>query len=315
MFLLFFLSFFAVPIHLEFQDVDPTLIYRMLSKVSDEYSGEYSVNVPESMKYPTQIEYDEKHKYLNAVVKKLKLRSSGDFNRVNRFLKRLERVGIPTDDGNNNMFCAVWIQLHCPQRYTDDMFWHQIASYMVEIVDFLHPIIKEYLDQMNISFNKYVIAVYNGQIWGDEYVLATIGKMFNIHISVISPFYSDVWNVFHNGGKWPDVVLVANGLDFASGKYQITHFSATKGVSKDWKCVGDDICLNEIGLYVGETDGRRTAVDLFNINENNQRLKGTQKAVHAINQLCQDVENICIDQDNVLEELKTLKVKWRILSG
>ena len=80
-------------------------------------------------------------------------------------------------------------------------------------------------------------------------------------------------------------------------------------MSKDWKCVGADIRLNEIGFYVGETDGRRTAVDLFNINENNQLLKGTQKAVHAINKLCQDVKNICIDRDNVLEQLKTLKVK------
>ena len=145
----------------------------MLSKVSDEYLGEYSVNVPEDMKYPTQVEYDEKHKYLSATVKKLKLRSCGYFNSVNRFLKRLERVGIPTDDGNN-MFCAVRIQLHCPQRYNDDMFRHQIASYMVEIVDFLHPIMKQYLDEMKISFNTYVMAVYNSRIWGDEYVLATI---------------------------------------------------------------------------------------------------------------------------------------------
>ena len=176
-------------------------MYGMLSKLSDEYSGEYSVNVLENMKYPTQIEYDEKQKYLSSMVKKLKLRSSGDYDCVNHFLERLEGVGIPTDDGNNSMFRAVRIQLHCPQRYTDDMFRHQIASYMVEIVDFLHPIIKEYLDQMNISFNTYVMAVYNGQIWSDEYVLATIGKMFNIRISVISPFYSDVWNVFHDGGK------------------------------------------------------------------------------------------------------------------
>ena len=189
------------------------------------------------------------------------------------------------------------------------MFRHQIASYMVEIVDFLHPIIREYLDEMNILFNMYVMAVYNGQIWGDEYVLATIGKMFNIPISVISPFYSDVWNVFHDGGKRPDVVLVANGLDFGSGKHKIMHFSAMKGLAQEWKCVGADIRLNEIGLYIGETDGRRTAVDLFNINENNHLLKGTQKAVHAINQLCQDIENICIDRDNVLEELKILKVK------
>ena len=60
------------------------------------------------------------------------------------------------------------------------MFRHQIASYMVEIVDFLFPIMKDYLERMNISFNIYVMGVYNRRIWGNEYVLAAIGKMFNI---------------------------------------------------------------------------------------------------------------------------------------
>ena len=111
----------------------------MLSEVSDEYSKEYSVNVLEQMKYPPQIQYGEKHEHLNPVIKKLKLRSSGNYNHVNRFLERLERVGIATDEGNNCIFRAVRIQLHCPKEYNDDMFCHQIASYMVEIVDFLFP--------------------------------------------------------------------------------------------------------------------------------------------------------------------------------
>ena len=76
----------------------------MLSEVSDEYSGDYSVNVPEEMKFPSQIPYGEKHEHLNPMVKKLKLRSSGDYNHVNRFPERLERVGIATDEGNNNIF-------------------------------------------------------------------------------------------------------------------------------------------------------------------------------------------------------------------
>ena len=96
-----------MPIHFEFQDVDPTFIAGMLGEVSEEYSGEYSVKVPEKLMYPEQIVYGDKHKYLSSEVKKLKLRSSGDFNRVNRFLERLERVGIQTDDGNNNMFRSV----------------------------------------------------------------------------------------------------------------------------------------------------------------------------------------------------------------
>ena len=59
----FTLLFFAVPIHLEFEGVDPSFMYGMLFELSVEYSGEYSVNVPENMKYPTQIEYHEKQKY------------------------------------------------------------------------------------------------------------------------------------------------------------------------------------------------------------------------------------------------------------
>ena len=190
-----------MPIHLEYHNVDPTFISGMLSEVVDEYSGQYSVNVPQKLMYPEQIVYSEQHKYLNPTVKKLKLRTSSDFNCVNRFLEKLERVGIPTDDGNNNMFRAVRIQMHVPAKFDDEMFCHEIASYMIEIVAFLFPIMKDYLEDLGISFNTYVMAVYNGRIWADEYILATIGKMFNIRISVISPFYSDIWNVYHDGRK------------------------------------------------------------------------------------------------------------------
>ena len=168
---------------------------------------------------------------------------------------------------------------------------------------------KDYLERMNISFNTYVMGVYNGRIWGDEYVLAAIGKMFNIQISVVSPFYIDIWNIFHDGARKADIVLIVNGMDFGSGRYQISHFSATKGTAQQWKCVGSDIKLKEIALYIGETDGCCTAVDLFNINENNLLLQGTKRAVSAINDLCKDIENICIDRDKILDELKTLNVK------
>ena len=55
----------------------------MLKELSDEYSGEYSVKVPEEVHYPSLLEYSEKHEHLKPAVKDLKLSSSGDFNRVN----------------------------------------------------------------------------------------------------------------------------------------------------------------------------------------------------------------------------------------
>ena len=218
----------------------------MLQELSDEYSGEYSIKVPEEVHYPSLLEYSEKHEHLKPAVKDLKLSSSGDFNHVNRFLERLNRVGIPTDVGHNNLFKAIRIQLHCPGTYTDEKMRHQIASYMIDIVDFLFPIMEPYLKRLNITFNTYVMAVFNGCIWADEYILGTIGKMFNVRISVVSPYLSDVWNVFHDGTKQPHIVLIANGMDFIDVKYRISHFSATRGAAKEWKCVGHDIELKEV---------------------------------------------------------------------
>ena len=95
-------------------------MYGMLKELSDEYSGKYSVKIPDELHYPSPIEYGEKHEHLKAAVKDLKLNTSGDFNRVNRYLKQMDRVGIATDVGHNNMIAAVRIQLHCPRGLRDD---------------------------------------------------------------------------------------------------------------------------------------------------------------------------------------------------
>ena len=49
--------------------------------------------------------------------------------------------------------------------------------------------------------------------------------MYNVRITVVSPYFSDVWNVFHDGHAQPDIVLVCNGAYFGSGQDNITHFS------------------------------------------------------------------------------------------
>ncbi|MCG8623281.1 MAG: hypothetical protein MJE68_14975, partial [Proteobacteria bacterium] len=281
----------------------------MLQEVAPKYSGDVNSVIPSDMKYPEQFQYGEKHKHLNPAVKRLKLRSSNDFNRVNKYLEKLDRVTIQSDPGNNNMLDCIRVQLHIPSNFTNDMMWHQVASYMIEIVDFLYPKMEEYLKKKNLSFNAYVMGVYSGVIWADEFVLGVIGKMYNIRISVVSPFYSDVWNVFHDGIQPPDVVLVANGMDFGGDKMNIAHFTATKGAGKDWKCVGHDISLQEVGHYIGYSEGMKCAVDFFTINETCRLLEKSNKAVHDINKLCDDVHRICIDRDKMLNELKKIDVK------
>ena len=66
--------------------------------------------------------------------------------------------------------------------------------------------------------------------------------MLNVTISIVTPASGLIWNVYHESAT-PDIVLIANGVDFEKG---ITHISATKGEGKVWHCVGYDSSVGEI---------------------------------------------------------------------
>ena len=150
--------------------------------------------------------------------------------------------------------------------------------------------------------------VYNGHIWADKFLIGAIAMMFNVRITVISPYFSDVWNAFHDATAKPDIVLVCNGVDFGNEWDNITHFSATRGKGPSWQCVGAGQPLDEIGLYSGHSEGRRTAIDLFTITMNRELLFKTNKMLTDVNQLCRDVKGICIKRDQVIENLEEMKI-------
>ena len=50
--------------------------------------------------------------------------------------------------------------------------------------------------------------MYNGRVWADEFLIGAIGMMYNVRITVVSPYFSDVWNVFHDGHAQPVMVHI-----------------------------------------------------------------------------------------------------------
>ena len=55
---------------------------------------------------------------------------------------------------------------------------------------------KAYLKKYGISYNAYVKGVYHGTKWADKYIIGALGRMFNVKITIISPYYSDIWKHF-----------------------------------------------------------------------------------------------------------------------
>ena len=247
-------------------------------------------------------------KYLSDAVKKIRRRMTIHLNRVDKYLDTLDRVAIATDGGYNNLFKAIRMQLHVPKRFTEDMMRHQLSSYLIERVEFFYPQMVDYLKSKQLTFTSYVIGVYNGRVWADEFLIGAIGMMYNVRITVVSPYFSDVWNVFHDGHAQPDIVLVCNGAYFGSGRDNITHFSGTRGKGKPWQCVGSGQTVDEIGLYSGFSEGQKTAIDLFTITINRELLFKTNTMLTDVNCLCRNVNAICVERDQVIEKLNELKI-------
>ena len=247
-------------------------------------------------------------KYLSDAVKKIHGCMTIHLNRVDKYLDTLDRVAIATDGGYNNLFKAIRMQLHVPKRFTEVMMRHQLSSYLIERVEFFYPQMVDYLKLKQLTFTSYVIGVYNGRVWADEFLIGAIGMMYNVRITVVSPYLSNVWNVFHDGHVQPDIVLVCNGAYFGSGRDNNTHFSGTRGKGKSWQCVGSGQTVDEIGLYSGFSEGRKTAIDLFTITINCELLFKTSTMLTDVNRLCRNVNAICVERDQVIEKLNELKI-------
>ena len=116
--------------------------------------------------------------------------------------------------------------LHHKTKCTPRLMMRQAALHMLKHPDLFYPYVKQELIDTAMSYESFVYNVYHSRIWGDDFVLAVIGHMFNISISVVSPCFDKPLKLFHNENE-PDVVVVANGGSWMSLTKPCTHFSVT----------------------------------------------------------------------------------------
>ena len=244
---------------------------------------------------------------LPALEIKLKLKNVLHFEKVQRQLGILSRVAIDTKQDYNSAIHSVTLQLKLPKHLKNDAVRHQIAAHMVEDYNFYYPKMQKYLNAHNLSYSAYILYLYSGIIWADEYMLRALGRMFDVKISVVSPAYNDVWNIFHESGL-PHVVIVANRGDFGK-KHGVTHFCTTKGSETTWKCVCADINVGELGMWRGYNNGLGRTAAKFIEKEKMILLSNTHKVSADVQGLCHDLNQLCIRRDRIYSEMDSMGIK------
>ena len=296
-----------MPPHLSYHDVDKTYMSGMLEALPKRIGGDVDANLKDKLRYPVQPKKRKDDELLPGLAVKFKLKNVLQLQRVQRKLTKLSRIGIETTADYNSAIRAVLLQLKIPKHVKSDVIRHMIACHMIEEYDFYYPKMETYLRHNELSFSAYVMYVYSGNIWADEFILGALGKMFGIKISVISPAYDDVWDIFH-GSAFPHVVIISNGGDFGR-KHGPTHFSATKGVEDKWKCVGADDNVGEMGRRSGFEAGRDRTVDHFYEKEKSNLLKEVRRTFANVEGLCQDLSDLCVRREKIYDEVQNIGIK------
>ena len=193
------------------------------------------------MQTPCQMSYGPADIYLCQRAKTIRLCSGQHLKMVENYLDSVHRLIVPTDRGYNNVFDSIMAQLHVPKKFTSNVMRHQLASYFIENTDFLYPKMNSYLQLNKLTFLSYVMGIYHGSIFGEEFIIGAIAMMFNIRITVISPYFNDLWHIFHDGLEEPGIILLVNGSHFRSEPDNISHFTSTRGVGQTGKCIGSSL--------------------------------------------------------------------------
>ena len=118
------------------------------------------------------------------------------------------------------------------------MAMRQVALYMLRHPYKYFKCIEQELIRSGESYESYCYNVFNKNVWGDDFIAAVFGDMWNVAISIVTPISRKPMALFHNKDN-PDVVIVANGGCYTMEK-GCTHFTATRSTDPKFKQPGSE---------------------------------------------------------------------------
>ena len=181
------------------------------------------------------------------------------------------------------MLRAILKQMYVPNNYTVKDFRSQISAFMAREVHYFYPRMSNYLNQKGLTYESYIIGVSLGDISADQFMLLAITRMWNISISILSPAFNTIWNVFHES-KNPSIVIIGNGREF-DNKRVSKHYSPTEKTLLSARKLGHDISNIDIKCIQTRAAGEKMGTETFMIREREELLKQHYKVGKEIKKL------------------------------
>ena len=168
-----------------------------------------------------------------------------------------------------------------------------------------------HLERNSMSFEAYILAMVNGLIRVDRFMVMAVSEMWNISISFISPVYSKEWNFYHDTVD-PDIVLIMNGHQFFHRDHESTHYSSTASLNANAKKLGYDLKDPNVKILHGQTKGKKAGTQIFMLLAAEKCLRSHYDISNKLKTLKSKVNRCETLLEEVEEELCSMKLNKNV---
>ena len=161
--------------------------------------------------------------------------------------------------------------MYVPNNYTTKDFCSQIGAFMACELHYFYPRMSDYLSKKALTYEGYITGVSLGDISADQFMILAISRMWNISISILSPVFNTIWNLYHKS-KNPSIVIIGNGREF-SNKRESHHYSPMEKTLPSAKKLGHDIDNIDVKYIQTRVPGEKAGTETFMIREHEELLK------------------------------------------
>ena len=152
-----------------------------------------------------------------------------------------------------------------PLKYPSIYPSTQICAFMACEVHYFFPRMSDYLSKKGLTYEAYITGVSLGDISADQYMILAISRMWNVSISILSPAFNAIWNLYHES-KNPSVVIIGNGRGFGN-KRESHHYSLTEKTLPSVKKLGHNINNINVKYIQTRAAGEKVGTETFMIRE------------------------------------------------
>ena len=118
-------------------------------------------------------------------------------------------------------------------KYTPEMAMRQVGFHMLRNPHIFYKCIENELSETGESYESYCYNVYHSNVWGDDLVAAAFSHMWNVSVTIVSPCFQyliDLWHAIDD----PDIVIIANGGSYMADGKETTHFSSSRKIDSTY---------------------------------------------------------------------------------